>query len=47
MKHDVKNHLDVLQTLLEGYHTGQAVDYMRLIRDDLIKVHYTLSIGYS
>ena len=26
MKHDVKNHLDVLQTLLEGNHTGQAVD---------------------
>ena len=31
MKHDVKNHLDVLQTLLEGNHTGQAVDYMRQI----------------
>lgn len=25
MKHDVKNHLDVLQTLLVGNHTGQAV----------------------
>ena len=43
MKHDVKNHLDVLQTLLEGNHTGQAVDYMRQITADLNKVHYTLS----
>ena len=42
MKHDVKNHLDVLQTLLEGNHTGQAVDYMRQITADLNKVHYTL-----
>lgn len=45
MKHDVKNHLDVLQTLLEGNHTGQAVDYMRQITADLNKVHYTLSSG--
>lgn len=45
MKHDVKNHLDVLQTLLVGNHTGQAVDYMRQITADLNKVHYTLSSG--
>lgn len=45
MKHDVKNHLDVLQTLLEGNHTRQAVDYMRQITADLNKVHYTLSSG--
>lgn len=35
----------MLQTLLEGNHTGQAVDYMRQITADLNKVHYTLSSG--
>lgn len=45
MKHDIKNHLNVLKTLMEGKHTDQAMNYIQQITADLNKVHYTLSSG--